>query len=1414
MQTTYNVLDTANVLQQIQDDVRLGGYRFIPIVGAGLSRASGYPIIRQLNDSYLPYCVLRALGLNPVVEGDFPEVDTAHPRWAPRSGVWPNMAVEMAEHWAQQEARGKTPLIRRDRVRKLLERLCNDWATEPIAREFGNKLTFPIAARARESLKDWRTMLGFLSQLVERESSGRRRVALALADAAVVDSFFRYLALDKEPSLAHRMLQALSIILRCDVILSTNFDDFLERAYSAVGVPLAIFEVPLPTALPSPELVLAQRALVKMHGGRFHVRADFTVDAPPDARDLENFFGYLAGRGLSHGEAFQKEGFSENVAVLVSGISGREERTFTLLQFAWEAFSNLHIYWLGTGGTRGELDNLGKHFSSSAPGNRRFIPLGHPDHGLFFLQLFQKLNHSVPTAGVIFPGMWELPTPPVIGPGDDGRLVANFCKTRGQICEALQQQWNHQLRKPLALFMNNGFRGGVGVCSDLFLDTPQLRNLGKPPQDGRPPHDSCNLTARPLWIDLDQIWKPVGLFLRLTLLASKVNGDVDPISALDIDLFDGTELEFETFCEAVISALRVNFANPSQGAERLLLFVNAQEGCGLDSPFVFPAMDLDEVLRQGERGVENAPGGEWEKELGIRRMLALVERINADNSCGVQFLFIVRCPELVGSTSDEPMKRLETLIASNNRILINGLQQGVQNGQWESRSCDAPCSAFNPEQIAEVAIDEWAGTGEDQHMKHTFLYLLTLFRHARYPACLERILCDLASFNSLNSTAALQDSIRDWLQSLERLALLRFKVGGFIWIHPGLKAILRHKLEDKWESRELPWHRESLHLETVLARWYGRLLLATADPLAAVESIYHSLHAIRFVRLDDKLDSENVVAALAAAHHAILVLNLAAPLFDRRLSDMFADHALANLHSLLVESIKRIGKHSHRDHTLKALFSTLIGLTKQLIDIRGNLYVREGEYGRVIGKERRLSPRLIEKDLWHDTNFRIRRRLRRIAAHVHLRHFTLAECQMTKLWNRVLRPLNLKPCHNLDAVMDFLGDGSQCARRWLAAVRNCEKDSSKGSPPGEAEARTAARLARWTLQFQMQRSQIEYLANAAAWGDGEREDREKKRATLAERGLRLYHFGSELLRHASLVSDGFVWEENVRLRAHAALCYAHINTSGSQQIFALAERVLADAEAYVDEFPLKEGGLVRVIAQIRRAEITLIRAGRNAHFQRFRNGLKDIATTISENTDLEYFEPLDSIESGEIQKVAADARDAMVCLEGAGVELQRHPKSRWWWWTYAVLKSKAVEYLYTCRLAGRETNDIWRLHLVPPMATSFFWGGAGTIVQHKQMTDRFFLARILESFSRTALAHVLYHASTDPAQAARRFLRTEPHLRFLLTRLKNQVAIRDTNIQPSVNEYAQSCIMRAENVLKLITGWAKRTVASLQEPIS
>jgi hypothetical protein len=118
--------------------------------------------------------------------------------------------------------------------------------------------------------------------------------------------------------------------MRIRLLLTTNFDTLLEDAFLDVHCPLAVFDVHKSSGLPHAHLVHAQPSIVKLHGGRYGTRADFSLDDEPTDNDKKAFVEYLSGP--AH--------------LLVTGCSATDIRIISLIAHALKNREQTQIFWI------------------------------------------------------------------------------------------------------------------------------------------------------------------------------------------------------------------------------------------------------------------------------------------------------------------------------------------------------------------------------------------------------------------------------------------------------------------------------------------------------------------------------------------------------------------------------------------------------------------------------------------------------------------------------------------------------------------------------------------------------------------------------------------------------------------------------------------------------------------------------------------------------------------------------------------------------------------------------------------------------------------------------------------------------------------------------------------------------------
>ncbi|MEM7624916.1 MAG: hypothetical protein AAF333_04740 [Planctomycetota bacterium] len=396
---------TRSILEEIVSEVRNGG-SFIPMIGSGVSVGSGVPTIRDLTKYYLPSLVRKSLR-RPGSPSNDPAFNPNVDPWPPYR--WSNHRYDEEREYIRNVA------LNESTIKQYVIDLCDRTNT-------GDKLSFVKAWVANEgSVYEWTASLQYLSRIQPPNHAVlAKHPQLGEANRSIIDSFFRFLMQGHIPGLEYRMLAELSSILRVRVAVTPNFDELYETAMQDHGLPTTVFDVHYDATLPTADLVLAERrSLVKVHGGRYGIRADFSVQADLTASDRRNFLGYLQGRPLpSHvidhlrisGKPLDPP--LRPVHLIVAGVGATERRMNELIRMSLSATKDLKVYYFAY--TDDDADRARREFGDALKGNHeRLCIIQTQQLGLTLVDLHSRLVHSMPSAGVIFPAVWQIPTPPL-----------------------------------------------------------------------------------------------------------------------------------------------------------------------------------------------------------------------------------------------------------------------------------------------------------------------------------------------------------------------------------------------------------------------------------------------------------------------------------------------------------------------------------------------------------------------------------------------------------------------------------------------------------------------------------------------------------------------------------------------------------------------------------------------------------------------------------------------------------------------------------------------------------------------------------------------------------------------------------------------------------------------------------------
>lgn len=825
-------------IDQIQK-ARREGYGFVPFIGAGFSAPSGAPLVNELQ-WYLQRCIFLALQHD------------RDKRWRPRTDQWPPL-----HQWPPLMGGGeneeKLPVLAEDHwsIKILSELNALVGRTE---RPSDYREEFAARVQGYGSATEWRTALLFLSRLDHGPRQIKNPLSMTAPRQEIIDSCLRAVLKEKYPTLEHKMLAVLAGALRLDLVLTTNFDDLLEKAFAATRNPLEVFEVHLEDDLPHWSAVSEVRALVKLHGNKHSLRADHSLDTLPSEEDKQRFLEYLLsarGRNALIGEpkgALSAMGpLDFQNYLLVMGCSGKEERTLAFIEHAWKHLGKeFGVFWLCHSDE--DVKRIAKRTARfydqrKDPEWKGSIILRHPNLGLLLLQLYQTIRRNLPPSGGLFPSVSRLTLPPlpttyalptsktVSGPNGSDEFTQRVIDR----LRSFRSDSNWKTEKLLVVAAGDTARGVTSACSKIF------REMEK---------DSVCL-----WLDMNDISSADSLFEMLLEAAYFRLGMENWVP-----VYRETE-ESRRIREIDRLARSIN--------KHWVIFLNARETPGANTDQGPNLLNKDRPhgwMDDSEAQIGDAE----ERDAGL-----------ADSSsCARSFINLLR--PLCGF--DSP--RISVVLMCRTGHAKPGLIVQLVKEDWLAQENHiilkpemSEAILFPEEQIVVKAI-EWTQSTDEKRCskKRRFLHALVLMQR---PRLLSTIWSDAVSLKDTDFQAEEERETEyereNWLNQLEDLGLVRRKAGGFIWLHLRCRQLLRDILQNpehlnafihpvareilqKWKARE----REA-EIHTELAKWYEKVLDASENPSAVFEALHHLCMAAQGFSDPDQTDYNRAAQRLDTA---------------------------------------------------------------------------------------------------------------------------------------------------------------------------------------------------------------------------------------------------------------------------------------------------------------------------------------------------------------------------------------------------------------------------------------------------------------------------------------------------------------------------------------------------------------------
>ena len=895
---------TEEFISEIRRQV-LKGYAFVPFIGAGFSISAGNPIIKQLKE-YLCRCICVALGVEDDASG-------TKELWNPRTDRWPPL---IDKHRRATDPERWLNLVH-TRYRKEYHAWTPRDPTNP-----------ELFLEAYGAMADWRTSLTFLSRLVPGGPRANRQPpvlpVLGAPSQDVVDACLRELMRDKHPSLNHTMLAALSHLLRIDTILTTNFDDLIERAFTASRNTLQVLDVHLNDSLPVLSAVAGKRCIIKLHGSLRSLRADYSLDVEPSADDKQRFVEYFAGREL-HPTAEAAFQYAEtNAHILVFGCGGKEKRTLGFFTHALKTFRDLRIYWICYSErevrdvqrfARSLLDQEAHKKNSNKQTNKsrayespdvyiegngnepRIFALRHTDAGLLLLHLYQSIRKSVPPSEAIFPSPARLSVPPL--------PIDHYSRQEGswtsRLVEAEVRQFKAKLRDKLderGLVIavserldpdkqgDSDVPGVTSFCAELFRE-----------------RESSHLC---IWIEMNDIY------------------DVDHL--------------FETFQEAAHYRLGSNDWTPlykltderprrdeirrlvSASSDPWILFINAREIPGSNHNATqrnsySPSIESSEP--SAEDGVADNPNGWLDDPVNIPKLRDLLNDFHNEGVDPVKVVLLCRDASRYGG----PISPLLQTMRSPENLVVS-----LSAKAYSERGARRPSVRERADELAKAVRKESPELIPYRAYLH---HALSSMQRSRYLAVCWSGCVLPVSLRSFDDGRRSDEYKEKWLRELEEKDIIRRKDGGFIWFHTDMRRAMRESFATIDNAYEV---RAKIHLD--LAGWFQKVFVATGSPAAIFEEVDHLCFSAESMVLHESFGTVNefVVAARERIDSArnllgenqFLIHSLGYPQACLRRLDILCDFWVKPSATPTPKSlVQKIGESdqelSERDELLKAI---------------------------------------------------------------------------------------------------------------------------------------------------------------------------------------------------------------------------------------------------------------------------------------------------------------------------------------------------------------------------------------------------------------------------------------------------------------------------------------------------------------
>ena len=855
------------------------GYGFVPFFGAGLSVSAGVPIVKEITP-YLKNCLARATGLADIdwskwqkkFDGDKIDIKDAleflnthkslgQQVWNPRRDNWPPFSDRiLTPSTTGSGARPipKTP-IEFDLIKRWLRKLMNVVGQHyrdqfsPQKRQgqpnqrgkqdkpkeiepfqlFGNYESFWDEVLGASS--EWRTALLFLSRLV-LVNSYTNKASLGLSDGDnasfaftapkkdVIDGFSSHLVAGRTPAREHRLFAYMSDILRIRVSLTTNFDDLYERAFYDTGKPITVFDVHQDAGMPPASIAcLDPRTLIKMHGGKYGFRADYSLEASPSLDDQRHFVSYLLGSPLTDNQWHEKVEITGSTRHLfVVGLGGKDTRTQQLILTALRRLPALQVFWVCYNNSDEKfVKNLFQSDRDKSLGTRVHIAQ-YFDIGLLLLEIYQSITESIPRGGVEFPAVWRMPLPPepFYPTGKCQLKKFNTC-VDDVVKLVLGKQPPRPQRTSKLVVLSASSQSENDVVSVGAECFNQMVDDGK----------------RCVWLDLDEVDKSDELRERL-LKTLALRSGVDYWLPIQASKAARTELTF---------AKELKYAISGNGND-YVVFLNACEILTTDENGDFELNVDEEYRRDLYTAIAILAGPESPK---INVVLLTYNEFSEIDTADIAKAWNAHLNNVRRTGTADKSLGNPTMVT----VAYSDEAETKEGEPAKANIIHAP-NSHHIETFKKIILSHHhpavSSLGLTQQGILRFLITLTAFGRPRYPVslCIWSALGGLDDFTTpigegnLDGNRDRWDVVGELLQFLRDKKIIRRKTGGLVWMHQSIRKHLFEWAVEMYEKHCPESPPPVIDAHQSIGDWYTKLFFASQDPVALFEALSHRIEAM------------------------------------------------------------------------------------------------------------------------------------------------------------------------------------------------------------------------------------------------------------------------------------------------------------------------------------------------------------------------------------------------------------------------------------------------------------------------------------------------------------------------------------------------------------------------------------------